>query len=215
MINIGLLSLLTDPLVLLLVFAATLFALVLHNIAQAFLAWRLGDDTSRNYGFTSTDPRVHIEPMYLLFFVLLGFILPRPIPLLSRRIRQRGAEASIWLAGPLVMILFAFVELVIAVLIRRFFVDAPDGMFRGLEIASDLAIRLAIIFLVPVPPLDGARALAAVGSPNTRRLLAQMEAWGPIGFILIFLVLSQLGVLSVISGFIKSIFLALLAAVGL
>jgi Zn-dependent protease len=59
----------------------------------------------------------------------------------------------------------------------------------------------AAIYLFPVPPLDGAKALYAVGGLEARRLLDQIAALGPLGFILIFLVLSFTGVTaSVVQG---------------
>jgi hypothetical protein len=63
--------------------------------------------------------------------------------------------------------------------------------------------------------LDGARIVYALGGPEVRRFLDQIRSWGPVGFLLIFLVLSYTGVLTAVElglyGFLNTLF----AAVGL
>jgi Zn-dependent protease len=66
-----------------------------------------------------------------------------------------------------------------------------------------------------VPPLDGARALAAVGSMEARRFLGQLESYGPIGFLLIFLVLSFTGILDAITEPILRLLIGIVSAIGL
>ena len=215
--NIGLLGYLSpDPLVFLIVIAALLFGLVLHNVVQSLVASSQGDDTPRNNGFTGTDPRVHLDPFYLLFLLLLGFAIPRPIPLNPRNVRGRGGpEALVWLSGPLALVVWAFVLLVAAGLLGRLAPSGTDAIVTGLSVAAVQSVQFAVVYLVPVPPLDGARALIAAGNAETRRFMRQLEGYGPIGFIVIFLVLSYTGVLSAIARPVYSALAALLGAVGL
>jgi hypothetical protein len=115
--NFGFLSLLLqNPLQGAIVLTCVLFGMVLHNVVQALLADRLGDSTSRTYGFHGTDPRIHLDGLTLAFVVLLGFGRPNSIPLRGSSLRGRGgnSEAMVWLSGPLGMIVFALVLKLVA-----------------------------------------------------------------------------------------------------
>jgi Zn-dependent protease len=186
----GLFPLLNDPPVFLVAFALAALGLVLHNLFQAYLADRYGETAPRRYGFLSLDLRVHLEPLGLALPLLLGFGWPRFVP--TNLPGRKGAMVA--LMGPLG---FFFAAFLYGLLAR--FLPYPFG--EGLLVAQRLMLLHAAIYLFPVPPLDGAKALYAVGGLEARRFLDQIAALGPLGFILIFLVLSFTGVTaSVVQG---------------
>jgi len=186
----GLFPLLNDPPVFLVAFALAALGLVLHNLLQAYLADRYGETAPRRYGFLSLDLRVHLEPLGLVLLLLLGFGWPRFVP--TNLPGRKGAMVA--LMGPLG---FFFAAFLYGLLAR--FLPYPFG--EGLLVAQRLMLLHAAIYLFPVPPLDGAKALYAVGGLEARRFLDQIAALGPLGFILIFLVLSFTGVTaSVVQG---------------
>jgi len=186
----GLFPLLNDPPVFLVAFALAALGLVLHNLFQAYLADRYGETAPRRYGFLSLDLRVHLEPLGLVLLLLLGFGWPRFVP--TNLPGWKGAMVA--LMGPLG---FFFAAFLYGLLAR--FLPYPFG--EGLLVAQRLMLLHAAIYLFPVPPLDGAKALYAVGGLEARRFLDQIAALGPLGFILIFLVLSFTGVTaSVVQG---------------
>jgi Zn-dependent protease len=216
--NLGFLPLLLQsPLEGAIVIACVLFGLVWHNIVQALIADRLGDSTPRTYGFHGTDPRIHLDPLSLVFLLLLGFGLPRPIPLRGSSLRGRGgtSEALVWLSGPLGLIVYAFVLLLLSGLVTKFGAEIGSSIGGGFRFAAFYAVQYAVVYIIPVPPLDGAKALAAAGSMEARRFLAQLESYGPIGFLLIFLVLSYTGILSAITSPIIQVLAGLVSAIGL
>jgi Zn-dependent protease len=186
----GLFPLLNDPPVFLVAFALAALGLVLHNLFQAYLADRYGETAPRRYGFLSLDLGVHLEPLGLVLLLLLGFGWPRFVP--TNLPGRKGAMVA--LMGPLG---FFFAAFLYGLLAR--FLPYPFG--EGLLVAQRLMLLHAAIYLFPVPPLDGAKALYAVGGLEARRFLDQIAALGPLGFILIFLVLSFTGVTaSVVQG---------------
>lgn len=209
-----------NPLVYLIALAAILFALVLHNITQAFVAASFGDSTARTRGFTSTEPQRHLNTFSLVYAALLGFGIPNQIPVMTRNIRGRGGpEAMVWLSGPLGMIAFAFVLLVVASLLQRFAPGEFLVVATALQTAVIFVVQIAVVFLFPVPPMAGASALAAVGGRGAREFLATMEGFiqrlYPFGFMLIFILLSFTGVLGFVSGLVYSLLSSLLNLVGL
>ena len=198
----GLLPYLNDPPVFLLAFLLGAFGLILHNLFQAWLADRYGEVAPRRYGFLRLDPRVHLEPLGLVLLALLGFGWPRFVP--SRLPGRKGAMVA--LMGPLGFLAAAFVY---GLLAR--FLPYPFG--EGFALGQRLMLLHAAIYLFPVPPLDGARALYAVGGLEARRFLDQLASYGPVGFLVIFLVLSCTGVTDVVvrglSGLLATLYLAL------
>lgn len=200
----GLFPLLNDPPVFLVAFALATLGLVLHNLFQAFLADRYGDTAPRRYGFLSLDLRAHLEPLGLVLLLLLGFGWPRFVP--TALPGRRGALVA--LMGPLGFFVAAFLY---GLLAR--FLPYPFG--EGLLFAQEVMLLHAAIYLFPVPPLDGAKALYAVGGYEARRFLDQLSAYGPIGFLLIFLVLSYTGVTGAVVRGLSGLLSALYQAIGL
>lgn len=206
MLSIGLLPLLADPLAFLVAFAACAFGLVMHNVAQAWLANRYKDPGPARYGFLSLEPRVHLDVLGVIFLILLGFGFPRPVPF-----RLYGAkEAQVALMGPLAFFLMAFIYGLLAALLGG---GATGSFAEGLSRAMGVMLLHAAIFLFPVPPLDGARVVYAVGSPQARRFMDQLASYGPLGFLVIFLVLNFAGVTSAViyglSGLLGTIYRAI------
>ncbi|GGM94269.1 membrane protein [Thermus composti] len=178
--------------------------LMVHNLFQAWLADRYGEVAPRRLGFLSLDPRVHLEPLGLVLLVLLGFGWPRFVP--SQLPGRKGAFVA--LMGPLGFFAMAFLYGLLA----RF---APYPFGEGLLEGQHLMLLHAAIYLFPVPPLDGAKALYAVGGYEARRFLDQLAAYGPLGFLLIFLVLSFTGVTGAVVGGLYGLLDTLYRALGL
>lgn len=200
----GLLPLLANPLVFVVVLAAAAFGLVLHNLAQAWLAARMGDFTAWRTGFASLEPRVHLDIVGFVFLVLLGFGVPRSIPT-----RMRGSQ-EVWvaLAGPGTLLVIALIYLAIGALLPRGY--SLEGVEQGLTIAAGLMVRHAAVFIFPVPPLDGSRIVYALGGIEQRRFMDRVAQSGPLGFLIIFLVLSLTGILGAAEqGFVSLISVAL------
>ena len=212
-------TLFESPLTYLIAFAAALFGLVLHNIVQALVASSQGDNGPRLRGFASTDPQVHLNTFYLLFLALLGFAIPNTIPLNMRNVRGRGGpEALVWLSGPLGMIAWAFVLITVSLLLPRFGLSGLGTVLAGLQAGASLCISMAVVFVFPVPPLDGAKALVAVGNQEARRFVGQLEQFMntvPFGFMLLFIILQVTGILGAATGAVYGLITAILRLVGL
>jgi Zn-dependent protease len=208
--SFGFLPLLENPLAFLVAFAAAAFGLVMHNVAQAWLADRYKDNQPRRFGFLSLEPRVHLDILGIAFLLLLGFGFPRPVPF--RLIRNK--EAAVALMGPLGMLGMAFIYIVLSRLLGSVG-PATAGIASGLAFAGSVMISHAVVFLFPVPPLDGARVVYALGGPEARRFMDQLQGYGPMGFFLIFLLLSLTGILGAARTGIAGAINALLSAIGL
>lgn len=199
-----------DPLAYLVAFAAAAFGLVVHNLFQAFLADRYKDTDPRRYGFLTVEPRVHLDGLGLLFLALIGFGFPRLVP--WRLFGPKGAQTA--LMGPLGFFVAAFFYTLLARLLDSLG-PATSSIAVGMQVAGSLMISHAAVYLFPVPPLDGARVVYAIGSPEARRFMDQLQSYGFLGFFLIFLVLNLSGILPAIRAGLSGLLNSLFAAIGL
>jgi Zn-dependent protease len=199
-----------DPLAYLVAFAAAAFGLVVHNLFQAYLADRYNDSEPRRYGFLTVEPKVHLDGLGLIFLALLGFGFPRMVP--WRLFGTKGAQIA--LMGPLGFFVAAFFYILLARLLENLG-SMTASLALGLQVAGSLMISHAAVFLFPVPPLDGARVVYAVGSPEARRFMDQLQSYGFVGFVVIFLVLNLSGVLPAIRAGLSGLLNSLFAAIGL
>jgi Zn-dependent protease len=209
-----------DPLAYLIALFVLAFGIVLHNVFQALLANAFGDPSAKQRGFTSTsNPTLHLDSFSWIWLAIFGFAVPTSIPVRIYN-RQYAKEAAVWLAGPISMLLWAFVLMLLAGFVTQ--LVGNDDSFRsvivGIILGAFNSVSLAAIFIFPIPPLDGARALFAVGNKQIKDFMGNLEQWmsrTPFGFMLIFLVLSFTGLLSAVRSPIISGMLSAIQALGL
>jgi Zn-dependent protease len=175
---------------------ALVFAIVLHEVAHGYVAYRLGDPTAKDAGRLTLNPIPHIDPMgsivlpLILAFtnssVLLGWAKPVPFnPIYFRDARKGGMYVAA--AGPATNLALAVVA---AVLLRLLLLagftsfDGLSGLFVFFLLQFCIInVVLAVFNLMPIPPLDGSRIVAGfLPAETARSYLSQ----GRFGFIVIF-----------------------------
>jgi Zn-dependent protease len=186
-----------------LLFVVLAVSLTVHEAAHAWSADLLGDPTALRSGRLSLSPPVHLGLVGAVIFPLVSFISgfpftgwSKPIPLDTSELgnRWRGKVAMIAAAGPLANLALA----VGAGLLLRLGTAATGSGLDSMSLSFlvrtiDVNLLLALINLLPIPPLDGGNVLAAVLPDPLGSLLRHVRPFGPI--LLYVLMLS--GVLSV------------------
>ena len=221
-----------DPALAIAFYAVFVFSVTFHEAAHAFVAMRGGDLTAYHGGQVSLSPLPHMrrEPFGMIVLPLIGLAISGwPLGYASAPYDPQWADAhprrAAWmaLAGPAANLLLV---LVAAVSIRLAFAagifQLPDSVFFSQVAASNASplaassamllsvffsmnLLLAVLNLLPVPPLDGAGALPLVLSDRAGQrfrelsqsgfaLLGILIAWQLIGVIFqpIFLALVNL-----------------------
>lgn len=80
--------------------AAILLALMLHEIAHGYVAYRCGDPTAKMMGRLSMDPRKHLDPIGTVCMFFLGFGWAKPVPVNPRNFRHyRRDDFMVSIAG--------------------------------------------------------------------------------------------------------------------
>ncbi len=149
-------------------------SICLHELGHGVAAIWEGDETPRESGHMTLNPLVHMPPMSLLFFAVIGFAWGL-MPVNPSRFRSgwRGV-AMVAFAGPLVNIILAVVA---TLLWYGWLWVAPstqplrDNMEHALAMGIYLNVFLAMFNLIPIPPLDGSRVAAGL-VPGSRPFFA-------------------------------------------
>lgn len=170
--------------------------LPIHEFAHGFAAGKLGDPTARYSGRLSLNPKAHLDPMGALMVLLMGIGWARPVPVDSRYFANPKRDMALTaFAGPLSNLLLAFVSMLIgnAIGFSTFFVsnlvvyNILNFILTVFWYIAVINVSLAIFNLVPIPPLDGSKILAAFLPDRLYYRLMQYERFfSLILFALIF-----------------------------
>ena len=167
-----------------------LVSLTLHELAHAYVAWRLGDPTARQEGRLTLNPLVHIDPLGTLMFIVtalaagLPFGWARPVPVNPNYFRRpKEGMAIVAIAGPLMN--FA-VALACFAVIRH--VEVSSQTFEVLRQAWIVNVVLGIFNLIPVPPLDGSRVLGVLMDNATYARWVSFDQYGMVVVFGLFIV---------------------------
>ncbi len=199
-----------------------IFSIILHEVAHGYVANWLGDPTAKYAGRLTLNPLPHIDPVGsvlipgILALTGASFLIgwARPVPVNPYNLRWgKWGEALTAFAGPATNIVIAL----LAALLIRFGVVGLDSAVVSiivLVIASNLS--LAILNLIPIPPLDGSKVVAALLPYQLERQYRALEnltyALSPFGLILILIIVFNF--LSPTIGALVRYFFTLLTGVG-
>lgn len=140
-----------------------------HEFAHAWVATRLGDDTPRMQGRVTLNPIAHVDwigtALLPLFTSLLGAgFIGWGKPVQTNPAKLRGGInglAIVSLAGPASNVVMAVILAMVTVATTR--VSPPFSHFAQQGVV--LSLYLAILNMLPIPPLDGSKLLLAMRIP--------------------------------------------------
>jgi Zn-dependent protease len=165
-------------------------SMVLHELAHAVVATRLGDPTPREHGRLTLNPVSHLDPlgtaMFGITFWLSSFMFGWAKPVIVQPgyfRRPKEGMALVAVAGPVTNFVIALA--VVAVLVH---VELSEGAFEVLALLYQVNVILGVFNLLPVPPLDGSRIVAVAMSDATYERWRSLDQYGMFAiFGLIFL----------------------------
>lgn len=173
--------------------AIFLFAIIIHEIAHGWVAYKLGDPTAKYAGRLTLNPMAHIDPFGMILLpliltmmgspVIFGWAKPVPVNFWNLKNPRRD---MIWvgLAGPLANIILAFA----LSLFLKININLPALIFSILITGIYVNLVLAVFNLIPIPPLDGSRVVIGLLPRELAVRYIRLERFGiPLIFLLMFM----------------------------
>ncbi len=158
-----------------------IMSVTVHELAHAWVAYKLGDDTAARQGRLTLNPLVlmQAEPQGMVILPLLGAVTgfmmafastPVSLQRVDRRWTMRQANFLISLAGPVSNLLLVFLSLAVLVGLQKFGLLGDPNLGTPLSILAsrmvDINLMLCLFNLLPLYPLDGFSVLFSM-LPNT------------------------------------------------
>ena len=145
--------------------------LPIHEYAHGFAATKLGDPTPRYQGRMTLNPLAHLDYFGSLMIFLIGFGWAKPVQIDARYFNKPKRDMAITaFAGPFSNLIIALISCLLANLMAFLnYVTQPQGFMISVIsfiyyiffYISAINISLAVFNLIPLPPLDGSKILAA------------------------------------------------------
>lgn len=197
-----------------------IFAITVHEVAHGWVAKKFGDRTASQLGRLTLNPLKHVDLVGtilipgLLLITSAGFIFgwAKPVPVDPRYFKNpRRDMAFVAVAGPVSNVLMAFAWAMLAKLGLELKIEGVSLPLILMGMAGiQINLVLALINLIPIPPLDGSRIVTGLLSNRLAWQYNKLERYG--FFILIALLWT--GGLSYILGGPLNYFLGLFASMA-
>ncbi len=169
----------------LLVVAASLLCITVHETCHGLAAWALGDPTAKNAGRLSLNPLRHVDWVGLLLMALVRFGWARPVPVDMRNFRRPKRDMALTAAaGPLSNVLLAWLAMLfVSGLTVPYYLHGGAVLtysIRFFQYVALISAGLAVFNVLPIPPLDGSKVLFACLSRQSYYRLMRYERWGTL-----------------------------------
>ncbi len=161
-------------------------AIIFHECAHGYVAYKLGDPTAKNAGRLTLNPLKHIDLVGFLCLLIFKFGWAKPVPINSTYFKNRKRDTIlVSLAGPITNFILALIfGLIISTgLIKN------EIILQILIITVWYNIMLGIFNLLPFPPLDGSKVLASLLPTKYEYYFYKYERY--LNLILIILILTN------------------------
>ena len=180
-----------------------IFAITVHEVAHGWVAKYYGDNTAWMLGRLTLNPIKHIDPVGTilvpgLMLAFTGFVFgwAKPVPVNVRNLRNPKHDmAIVALAGPVANILMAlgwalFIRIALLINITEYSLPMIYVGIAGIMIN----LILALLNMLPIPPLDGSRILSWALPGRWGIYYNQFEQYG-FYLLVLLLMTNSLGVI--------------------
>lgn len=178
------------------------FSIVTHEVGHGYMAYKLGDPTAKNMGRLTINPVKHIDPIGSLVFlvtftltILQFWPMPigwaKPVMVDYRYFRNPSkAMALVAATGPIMNLALGSLFLFLFKVAVWVPFMVPDIIVFILLYGVLINVFLAVVNLIPIPPLDGSNIVLGF-LPWKYTVLAYRARY--VGIVLLLAVVFSLG----------------------
>lgn len=171
-----------------------LLALSIHELAHAYVAYKLGDRSQKAMGRLTLDPFAHIDWAGFICFIFTYIGWGKPVYVNDSSFKNKSkGNMLVALAGPVSNLSLAIVLTVILKLTDVFGVltviqnnVAGSIVIKMLTIAIQVNVVLAVFNMLPIPPFDGSKVLFYFLPYKYKGLMYKLEAYSLIIIAILF-----------------------------
>ena len=150
---------------------AALIALTVHEYCHGYAAYKLGDETAKNFGRLTLNPLKHLDPYGALCMVLFHIGWAKPVPINARNFKNPKRDFAITAAaGPASNLILGFFSAFLYLLVyasvkdmtfetKNFTFHLINNLLIFIYVFHSVNIGLGLFNLLPIPPFDGSRLL--------------------------------------------------------
>ena len=165
-----------------------LISLTIHEYSHGMMAHLLGDDTAKNQGRLTLNPLKHLDPMGVVFFMIMHFGWAKPVPVDPRNLKDPHRDMLfIAAAGPASNLTLA---LVLGFLLGFIGWDPRDQMSSVQQYALGFLwwgiycnVGLVVLNMLPVFPLDGSSVLKGLVPRRMAMKLDGLDKFGAMALL--------------------------------
>ena len=166
---------------------AALIALTVHEYCHGYAAYRLGDDTAKNFGRLTLNPLKHIDPYGAICMVLFHIGWAKPVPINARNFKNPKKDFAITAAaGPASNLILGFLSALLYLLVfalvkdmtfvsKNFTYHLINNLLTFIFVFHSVNVGLGLFNLLPIPPFDGSRLLNVFLPPKTYFAIMKYE----------------------------------------
>ncbi len=178
---------------------ALAIAIIGHEIMHGYVAYRYGDSTAKDAGRLSLNPVVHVDPIGTIALPLILFVTgapflfgwAKPVPIDAYRVLRNGGYFGMFNVSMAGIFFNAGMAVLASMLLGLNESVWVNAILLQLVVYN---VILAMFNLLPIPPLDGSKALSylgvMMGTGKPAEFFYKIERWGMV--ILVLFLLSPL-----------------------
>ena len=162
---------------------AAVITITLHEFIKALISSSMGDPLPKRDGRVTLNPLKHIEPIGFIVMIALGFGWGKPVETASIYYKDRRKGTLLTYIIPSVANLFLGILVTLSIALFK----PPMNMSLVLQFIALFNLRHAFFNIIPVYPLDGAKVMSTLRSPN--RVITMVNNQSSYQIILIIFIL--------------------------
>lgn len=183
-----------------------ILALVCHEVAHGYVAYKCGDPTAYNLGRLTLNPIHHLDPIGFLCMMITGYGWAKPVPINTRLFRNpKRGMAICAAAGPAANLLLGLISALLCALFVALYsflyYKVGEGFLLNFVLWLKRLCRLGALYnflfmacnLIPIPPCDGSRIFLHFLPTKLYFGVMRYERQIMFGLLIALLILSRTG----------------------